>query len=164
VFVVRGIEKRRRDNYLFWHEGQGPDIVVEVTSKTTRREDQPKKRVLYQDMLRVPEYFQFDPIEDHLKRPFQEYRQVEGQYVPIKPVAGRLPGVVLGLHLERHGTKLRLYDPVTGRWLLTLNEPAAEAEARLERSEAENERLRQELETLKRRLAGGSSPTHLKSP
>jgi len=42
VFVVRGVEKRMRGNYLIWKEGRGPDLVIELTSKRRRREDQKK--------------------------------------------------------------------------------------------------------------------------
>jgi Uma2 family endonuclease len=170
VFVVRGVPNHMRDNYLLWLEGKGPDIVIEVTSKTTRREDQTKKRVLYRDVLRVPEYFQFDPTEDYLRPPFQGDRLVNGNYEAIEPIAGRLPSAVLGLHLERAGTDLRLFDPTTGRRLLNPREQAAEAVARATEAqarateaqiravgaEAENERLRQELEELRRRLSGSS--------
>ena len=76
VFVVRGVPKRLRDNYLIWEEGKGPDLVIEITSKTTRREDQTKKLALYRDVLQVPEYFQFDPTEDYLKPPMQGFRLV----------------------------------------------------------------------------------------
>ena len=150
VFLVRGVSKGRRDYYLLWKEGKGPDMVIELTSKTTKEEDEEKKRDLYRDLLKVPEYFQFDPTEDYLKPPMQGHRLIEGQYVPIAPVAGRLPSVVLGLHLERDGLELRLVDPATGRRLPTRNENAA---ARLE-AEAENERLRREIEVLRRRLSG----------
>src|SRR5260370_4266949 len=61
VFVVRGVPKRKRDNYLIWEEGRGPEFVLENTSKSTREEDVDDKFVLYQDELRVPEYFLFDP-------------------------------------------------------------------------------------------------------
>src|SRR5262249_8838750 len=90
VFVVRGVPKRQRLNYLLWREGKGPDVVIELTSKTTRREDQTKKLALYRDVLKVPEYFLFDPFEDYLKPPFQGHRLVEAGYEPIGPVAGRL--------------------------------------------------------------------------
>jgi Uma2 family endonuclease len=105
VFVVRGVEKRRRDNYLVWEEGKGPDLIIELTSKTTRREDQQKKLALYRDVLKVPEYFLFDPYEDYLKPPFQGYRLVEGQYIPIEPDRGpaaqRRAGPAPGA--QRHG-------------------------------------------------------------
>src|SRR3954454_12509732 len=102
VFVVRGVPKLpRRDHYLTWQEGKGPDLVVELTSKSPRREDQKTKLALYRDVLKVPEYFLFDPYQEYLKPSLQGYRLVEGQYVPVEPVEGRLPSAVLGLDLER---------------------------------------------------------------
>lgn len=160
VFVVFGVPKRDRDHYLMWAEGRGPDLVIELTSKSTRKEDETIKLDLYRDVLKVREYFQFDPTEDYLKPPFQGYRLEGGDYRPIEPVAGRLPSEVLGVHLERDGAALRLFDPAVGQWLLT---PAEESALRAEESalradlvETENQRLRREVEELRRRLANGS--------
>ena len=147
VFVVRGIAKRKRLYYLAWEEGKGPDLVIEITSKSTRAEDVKKKMALYRDVLRVPEYFLFDPFQDYLKPPMQGYRLVGGQYEAIEPVAGRLPSVVLDLNLERDGSQLRLHDPVTDRRLPT---PAERIEAEHDRAEAERQRAeaeRQRAET-----------------
>ena len=123
--------------------------MIEVTSKTTRKEDQTKKPVLYRDVIKVAEYFLFDPTEDYLSPPFQGYRLVEGEYVAIKPVHGRLPSTVLGLHLERSGVDLRLYDPATSQWLPTPQERAedqrARAEAQQRRAERERERADREI-------------------
>lgn len=120
VFVVKGVPKNPpRDYYLLWREGKSPDVVIEITSKTTRREDQKKKWVLYRDVLKVPEYFQFDPTEDYLKPSLQGHRLLNGEYLPVAMVAGRMPSEILGLHLERDGHELRLFDPETGRRLLT---------------------------------------------
>jgi Uma2 family endonuclease len=152
VFVVFGIEKKPRDHYLMWLEGKGPDVVIEVTSKTTRREDQTKKRGLYQDVLRVPEYFQIDPTEDYLTPPLQGHRLVHGRYEPIEAVDGLLPCAALGLLLERDGPRLHLVDPANGLRLRPPRERATEAEARLAASESENDRLRRELEDLRRQL------------
>jgi Uma2 family endonuclease len=166
VFVVRGVPKRlERDYYLTWKEGKAPDLVVEVTSKSTRREDQKKKFILYRDVLKVPEYFQFDPTEDYLKPPLQGHSLVDGNYIPIPAINGRLPSAVLGLHLEREGRHLRLYNPATGRRLLTQKErmigadnarrdadnARRDAETRADQAEAENDRLRRELEAALRR-------------
>jgi Uma2 family endonuclease len=147
VFVVLGVPKRDHLNYLVWREGKGPDFVIEVTSKSTRAEDRKKKLALYRDVLKVPEYILFDPLAEYLKPPLQGFRLVDGEYVPIEPIAGRLPSAVLGLHLERDGQSLRLVDPATARRLPTRLERAAAADA----AEAELARLRQELEALRRR-------------
>ena len=118
--MVRGVPKLpRRDYYLLWEEGKSPDVVIEITSKTTRREDQKKKREIYREILKVTEYFLFDPTRDYLRPPLQGFRLVEGDYVPIDPVRGRLPSLVLGLHLEKSADELRLFDPAAGGWLPT---------------------------------------------
>jgi Uma2 family endonuclease len=155
VFVVRGVPKDtdpERRAYLVWKEGKAPDFVVELTSASTKDEDMTDKRTLYQDILRVTEYFLFDPFEEYLHPPLQGYRLYRGGYRPIKPVGGRLPSRVLGLHLEAVGEQLRLYDPSADRWLPT---PPEVAEAQ-QRAEAQVERLRQEIEELRRRLPGDS--------
>ena len=160
---MRGVPKLPiRDNYLIWREGKAPEVVIELTSKWTRREDERKKAILYRDVIKVPEYFLFDPTEDYLKPAFQGFRLERGDYVPITPVAGRLPSEVLGLHLERSGVDLRLYDPAQGRWLPTPRERAESKRERAEherneriRIEAEAQRLREEIAALRHRLETG---------
>jgi Uma2 family endonuclease len=164
IFVSLGVAKEPpRDNYLVWEERKGPDLVIEITSKSTKREDEKKKFLIYRDILKVTEYFRFDPTEDYLNPPLQGFRLALGDYVPIEPVAGRLHSEVLGLHLEREGTKLRLFDPATGEYLLTRLEAreaaerraeaavcrAADAEAEQRRLAEENERLRREIEAIR---------------
>jgi Uma2 family endonuclease len=155
VFVVRGVPKHERLNYLVWQEGHAPQVVIELTSSSTRREDQTRKFALYRDTLRVREYFLFDPFGDYLEPRLQGYRLRKGQYRPIRPVHGRLPSQVLRLHLEAHGNELRLWDPATGQWLPTPREARQQAEDRAARAEALAERLQREIEELRRRLDEG---------
>ncbi|HJT76767.1 MAG TPA: Uma2 family endonuclease [Gemmataceae bacterium] len=152
VFVVKGVPKRERPNYLTWEEGKGPGVVIELTSSSTRDEDVQDKFQLYQNNLRVPEYFLFDPLGDYLDPPLRGYRLREGKYAPIRPFRGRLPSKVLGLHLERHGRSLRLYDPAAKQWLLTPEETIRQMADTVQRVGSENEQLRRELEALRRRL------------
>ncbi len=147
VFVVKGVPNQQRPYYLLWEERKSPTLVIEVTSSSTRSEDMKKKFLLYQDVLKVQEYFLFDPFEDYLDPPFQGYRLRQGKYAPIRPLGGRLPSNVLGLQLERDGLNLRLFDPVAGKWLPT-------PEERIAQTEAENQRLQRELETLRRQTKG----------
>lgn len=175
VFVVRGIPDTYRDAYFLWVEGKGPDLVIELTSRSTRKVDIERKYELYRDVLRVAEYFLFDPKAEYLKPPLQGHRLVGGQYVPIEPMNGRLPSAVLGLHLERDGHVLRFYNPATGAWIpkdREFREAYPEVQAALQQSEAERQRieahyqqseeerraaedelqrLRQEIEALRRR-------------
>jgi Uma2 family endonuclease len=145
VLVVKGVENRERPNYLLWEEGKGPDLVIEITSSSTRREDLHDKFQLYQDTLRVKEYFLFDPLGDYLSPPLQGFRLRQGVYRPIRPVAGRLPSQVVRLHLESSGQDLWLFDPVTDRRLLTPREMKAEAEAaRQQATQAEAARQQEE--------------------
>jgi Uma2 family endonuclease len=158
VFVVRGVGNHKRPNYLLWEEGRGPEVVIEITSSSTRNEDVRTKYRLYRDTLKVREYFLFDPDGDYLSPSLQGHRLRQGEYRAVRARDGRLPSQVLGLHLERHGRELRLYDPSAGAWLPTpeeragqAEERAGQAEERAERAEQENERLRRELEELRRR-------------
>jgi Uma2 family endonuclease len=178
VFVVRDIPKlppRRR--YLLWEEGKAPDAIIELTSTSTAAEDQQHKLALYRDVLRVQEYFLFDPLGECLEPRLQGFRLHRGKYVPIRRLKGRLPSKVLGLHLEPDDWELRLYDPKANRWLISPPEVyqtvivqeqtlaaqeqtlaaqeqtlAAERQARLQErlaAEAEIRRLQEELKLLR---------------
>jgi Uma2 family endonuclease len=169
VFVVPGVGDHERDNYLMWEEGRGLDLVIELTSKTTRKEDTNTKRKLYRSKLGVQEYFLFDPREEYLTPSFQGFHRVGNRFQPIKAVDGRLPSQVLGLHLARDGRRLRFYNPLTGLWLPTTAEVeraraeaaeaqaaaaqaqavAAEARAETERTQKDAERERAEAERVR---------------
>ena len=149
VFVAVGVEDKDRRTYLLWREAKGPDFVLEVTSKSTRRNDQVTKRALY-EWMGVSEYVLYDPLGEYLDPPLQGYRLVGGRYVEWERT--RVPGGVralhsevlgLSLHVRARDRALRLYDPVSGEDLLTPVEAAAareEAEARAERADARAER------------------------
>ena len=150
VLVVKGLAPHDRQNYLLWEEGRPPNVVIEVTSESTREEDLYDKFEIYRDRVHVAEYFLFDPRGEYLQPSLQGYRLRAGRYERIKVLAGRVPSRELGLHLEEHERHLRFFDPAVGSWIPTLQESRATALADLKRAEAEAARLRQELETLRR--------------
>src|SRR5262249_11884550 len=127
----------KRRTFKVWEEHKCPDLVIEVTSKKTRDEDQKDKFKLYRDVLKVREYVLFDPEQEYLEPSLQGYRLVGERYKPIAMVAHRLPSEVLGLHLERDGLDLRLYEPGTRLWLPT----EEELERAFQAAEAERQRV-----------------------
>lgn len=125
VFVVRGVPKQQRRTYKLWEE-RVPIVVIEVSSRETKKEDLGRKKELY-EQFGVPEYFIFDP-EYKLKPAFRAFRLKAGQYVEVAIAGGRIPSAELGLELVDTGRTLRLFNPRTGEILFT---PEEEAEARL---------------------------------
>jgi Uma2 family endonuclease len=181
VFVALGTHRNPwRRTFPVWLEGKGPDVVIEVTSKKTRREDLGRKLELYRDVLKVPEYFLFDPLEEYLEPSIQGFRLVEGRYEPIAPGPLGMVSEVMGLRLEREEADLRFFDLAKGRRIPTNLELADEArqavaarqdaeaalrdaEAALREEEAarrsaeeELQRVRAELEALRRSAENGS--------
>jgi Uma2 family endonuclease len=181
VFVALGVEQRRRRIFQTWREGgRAPDVVIEITSKKTRKDDRERKPAIYA-ALGVREYFIFDPHREYLEPPLQGYRLVQGAYERM--TSDPLRSAVLNLELRQEDGMLRLYDPQTGERLPTSDEEAqarraaeaarlaAEAarqaeeaarraaEARAAQLEAEVARLRVELA----RLAGAQAPSELPS-
>ena len=172
VFVVVGAVKDEwreggwRETYKLWEEPKGPDFVLEVTSRSTRRDDQVRKRALY-GRLGVSDYFLYDPRGEYLAPPLQGMRLRGSGYVPLSPVG--VPGgggqgmwsEALGLYLCRRGQALRVYDPATGRVFLTHREEAAarRKEIAARRKEAEARQAAEariaELEAL---LSAGGVP------
>lgn len=171
VFVVPGATKKRRPHYLTWRERRRLAVVIEVTSTSTRHVDLGRKFALYRDVLKVREYFLFDPFGDYLTPPLQGHRLIRGSYVPIAPTDDRLPSEVLSLHLEPRGNDLLLRDPASGRYIPTAAEraeqerrraeeahhlaetaaeEAARAQRRAEQAERENAELLAQIERLRR--------------
>ena len=156
VFVVKGVPKRNRRIYQVWKEGKAPDVVFELTSRGTQQEDLGPKKGTY-EMLKVQEYFIFDPLGEYLEPRLVGFRLAEWGYrrVAEEPLVSQM----LGLELRVEGEMLRLVDPETGEKFLTSLE-SQEARRRAEalatreietrrQAEAEVERLQAELARLR---------------
>ncbi len=152
AFVAKGIPPKNRRIYKTWVEGKAPDVVIETTSRKTRRKDLTEKPALYA-RLGVKEYFLFDPLGEYLDPPLQGYRLADDDYEPIPPNDdGFLDSQELELRLRIGEGHLEFVRWDTGQRLLTRSEQVAreagarqrEAEARLA-AEAEVARLRAEL-------------------
>src|SRR5205823_11581072 len=73
VFVALGAEPGFRRTFKTWAEGRPPTVVFEVTSASTRREDEVFKPHTYTRMG-VEECFLYDPTADYLEPPLIGYR------------------------------------------------------------------------------------------
>ena len=158
AFGVDPVAIYARNGYVPEEVGKPPDFILEVGSPSTARIDTERKPVLYGNMG-VGEYWRFDPMEgEYYGYHLAGELLVEGEYQPI-PITTEPDGMTWGysplldLNLCARDGRLIFHDPKTGRYLLNLPETQAvlaEQTAALEASNAEVERLREEL----RRLQG----------
>jgi Uma2 family endonuclease len=144
VFVAFGVTTAERRSWLTWEEKKIPEVVFEITSRSTRAEDLGSKKGLY-EWLGVQEYFLFDPMDEYMRPRLLGFRLVEGYYHVIPFHNGELTSAVLNLTLYAEGDKLRFRDTQTGE---ILPFPDEEAEARAA-AEAEVVHLRAELARLR---------------
>jgi len=141
VFVVKGVPNHERRTYKLWDERKPPAVVFEITSRSTRLEDKGTKRELFA-MLRVREYFLFDPLAEYLKPSFQGFKLEGDEFIAMTADAdGALVSNELGLRIYRDDAYLRLIDLASGQPLLRPAQldrarRAAEAEARAAEAEA----------------------------
>ena len=106
VFVVFGVPKHRRDVFKIWEE-KPPSFVLEITSRSTRREDTDAKRRRYA-AWGVDEYFLYDPRGEYLAPPLVGLSLRQGRYRSMSPVRLRngehgYRSDTLGLHLWLKG-------------------------------------------------------------
>ncbi len=161
-FAVLDVDgTRERDYGAVWEEdGRYPDVIVELLSPSTAEEDRTTKMKIYEKVFMTKDYFLYDPETQilegyHLSEKFR--------YRKIIPENGRLWCETLGCWL---GTQVGKFQEGTNTWvrmfepngeMLPLFSDLAEAEKqraetekqRADSIEAENVRLRAELEQLK---------------
>ncbi len=98
VFVVRRVSKRMRKSWVVWEEGKGPDVVIELLSETTKKNDILDKKEVYQNKLKVPEYYYFSPLSFE----WAGFRLEDGVYRELEPDdEGRFESEELGLYFTR---------------------------------------------------------------
>jgi Uma2 family endonuclease len=124
VLVAKGVGNHVRRSFRVWEEGVMPQVLFEIASESTWREDLGVKRTLYAS-LGVREYFLFDPEGGYLDPRLQGFRLDQGAFVPLTPaVNGALESAELGLRFVPEGAMLRLIDAATGVVVPTRSERA----------------------------------------
>ncbi|MYC75238.1 Uma2 family endonuclease [Candidatus Poribacteria bacterium] len=142
VFMVRGLSKKELRVYKTWEQPPTLDFVLELASPSTFRRDFTEKKELYQNILRVKEYFIYDPYGE-IDPDFIGFRLVDDVYEEMEFVEGRLLSETLRLALEARDGLLRLYNPVLGALL----EPSWDRVDKAEARATAEARARQEAET-----------------
>ena len=140
IYVVYGVRDWMRPTYKVWEEGGiTPSVVIEITSKSTRKEDRTTKFTLYEQVLRVNEYICYDSTGDYLRPHLQGFRLEQGAYVRIPLENGdRIYSRNLGLCLVMQGESYRFLDPRNGE-LLKSPEETQEAYEQATRAYAETQ-------------------------
>ncbi|MDG4551115.1 MAG: Uma2 family endonuclease [Candidatus Contendobacter sp.] len=112
VFIALEVPRSERKSWVVWEEGKGPDVVIELLSEQTAHEDKGRKKRVYQNQLRVAEYFWFDPFDPD---DWAGFELAHGIYQPLAPDAqGRLISRRLNLALIRWRGA---YADVEATWL-----------------------------------------------
>jgi Uma2 family endonuclease len=150
VFAGFGVPKEpQRRTWKVWEEGKAPDVVFEISSLKTWREDIYEKWRIY-ERIGVREYFIFDPEYEYMPEPLMAWKLVDKQYVSQPVNDGVYYSDVLGLELVDTGETLRLRDPRSSQFLPTEEEEiAARQKAEAERQKAEAKRQKAEAERQK---------------
>lgn len=151
VYVVFGALNRPRNSWMVWREGnQFPNVAFEMLSTATAKQDRETKKLIYQDVWKLPNYFWFHPET----KEFKGFCLINGQYEEIQPNAqGHLWSdqmqLFVGIHTDG---MLRLFAP-DGALILSRAEEA-EQEAKQERSL--NSQIQQDLDQERQRAEAES--------
>jgi Uma2 family endonuclease len=153
VFVVLDTVRRERKSWVVWQEdGRTPDVVIELLSESTEHVDRGDKMRIYAKVLRVPEYYLFDPLTSTLEAyaldpATQSYERVaprpDGDYTSAR------------LHL-RLGVRQSVHHGIDAPWLRWIDEegrvlPTGEEQARA--AEEQAQAAKEEAQQLAARLA-----------
>ncbi len=149
VFVVKNVDPDpTRKSWVVWDEGNRvPDVVIELSSPSTKEVDFGQKKVQYEQILKVKDYFIYDPDKLELVG----WRLQGGVYVRLMPnqrnwLWSEELGLWVGVHYGAYqGNKAyypRFFDK---QGQLLLNDGELKVRER-ERADRERERADRERE------------------
>lgn len=150
AFDVKPDLFKENRGYIVSEQGRPPDLVLEFASLSTRANDNGEKRDFYA-AIGVQEYWRFDETDDSESVRLVGETLVEGVYqpLPVNPVSesvleGYSPA--LNLCLRREDGDLRFYDRDRQRYLPTISEERARADAERIRANTAEQQARQYLQ------------------
>jgi len=152
-FAVLNVPKVERKSWVVWEEGKAPDVIIELLSESTATQDKTVKKEIYQNQMRVPEYFWYDPFHPE---DWAGFTLVNGNYQSLQPDAqNRYQSQQLGLALVQWQGVYKGVETVWLRWttlngelLPTPQELAELAEQRANQAQQRAEQLATKLREL----------------
>ena len=162
VYVILDRRPPAPPSWKTWIEGKFPDIVFEIASPSTQKEDvslaYKGKRALYA-RLGVREYYVYDPQEE-MDPVFQGFESRDERLEPLPLLASKgiysplfgaelRPVVMGGSERRPAGRWLRVIDPTTGRPIPLAEEEHDSLQA-AEQARREAEQARREAEQARR--------------
>lgn len=154
-FYVDGVNRfPLRPSWVVWQEGgRYPDVIIELLSRTTAKEDVTTKKTLYERTFKTYEYICYDPETERLvgwrlgkRGRYRGIRPDERGWIWIEELELWL-GTWKGVYQGYEAVWLRFYD-AQGRLVPTQAEAAESAETRAQAAEAELARLKERLTEL----------------
>ncbi len=131
IYVAFGVPKYPlHPSWKVWEIGKAPDVIFELTSRSTAGEDLYRKFRLY-ERLGVKEYFIVDVKREYLFHPILLHRLVKGKYEEMpneRPndrewwATSEQLGLRLMVRAEDDGYIVRLWDPVKQAFLPPVQE------------------------------------------
>jgi Uma2 family endonuclease len=148
-FAVLDVPKGERKSWVVWDEGKAPDVIIELLSESTAQQDKTIKKLIYQNQLRIPEYFWYDPFAPD---DWQGFQLVGGFYQALNLINDHYVSEKLNLALVRWSGDYEGVEAVWLRWvtldgklLPTKSERLRQAEDREEQAQAQAEKLAAKL-------------------
>jgi Uma2 family endonuclease len=152
-FCVLDVSQIERKSWVVWEEGKAPDLVIELLSESTANYDKNQKKLIYQNRMRVPEYFWYDPFNPE---DWAGFSLVKGVYQPLqRDQQNRYLSEQLKLALVRWQGVYHGIDSVWLRWqtldgeLLPTDKEVSDVQkqrAEAEKQRADTEKQRAEAE------------------
>jgi Uma2 family endonuclease len=137
-FAVIGVPKRERKSWVVWQEEKAPDVIIELLSPSTAQYDKTEKKTVYQDKMRVSEYYWYDPWNPE---DFVGFNLNHGQYEPkLFNEQGWLISESLNLALGRWSGTYRSVEATWLRWVTLEGKilPTGQESAQQERRRADS--------------------------
>ena len=114
--IAFGAEKRDRQVYKLWEEKVFPQVVFEIASERTWKNDIGEKSEFYAQ-FGTEEYYLLDPEREFLPLPLMAYRRQEGKLRYVQLESNRVFSPLLNLEIVDTGESFRLFNSDTQEFL-----------------------------------------------